>query len=149
LAGAPLVVDQTGVGRAVVDMLRQAVGWVVPVTITGGHAVTQAEDRSWHVPKKELVTCLQVVMQSRRLQIARSLPDAATLVRELQNFQIKITAAANETFGVWRDGQHDDLVLAVALACWWAERNPPLDGSAFGGGGESVIANAPEGVFLT
>jgi hypothetical protein len=150
LSGSPVVVDQTGVGRAVVDMLYQVAGWVVPVTITGGHAVTQAEDRSWHVPKKELVTCLQVVMQSRRLQIARRLPDAALLVRELQNFQVKITAAANETFGVWRDGQHDDLVLAVALACWWAERYPPLDGSAFGGGGgESLIANAPEGVFLT
>jgi hypothetical protein len=81
--------------------------------------------------------------------IARSLPDAATLVRELQNFQVKITVAANETFGVWRDGQHDDLVLAVALASWWGERNPPLDSSAFGGGGESVFANAPEGVFLS
>jgi hypothetical protein len=48
-------------------------------------------------------------------------------VRELQQFQVKITAAANETFGVWRDGQHDDLVLAVALACWWAERCPPFE----------------------
>ena len=66
-------------------------------------------DGSYHVPKKELITALQVVMQGRRLQIARSLPEAATLVRELQNFQVKITAAANETFGAWRDGQHDDL----------------------------------------
>jgi hypothetical protein len=149
LCGSPLVVDQTGVGRAVVDMLRQAAGWVVPVTITGGHAVTRVEDGSYHVPKKELVTCLQVVMQARRLQIARSLPDAALLVRELQNFQVKITAAANETYGVWRDGQHDDLVLAVALACWWAERHPPAYDGMFSGGGESLIANAPEGVFLT
>ena len=30
--------------------------------------------------------------------------------------------AANETFQAWRAGDHDDLVLAVALACWWAER---------------------------
>jgi hypothetical protein len=127
LREAPLVVDQTGVGRAVVDMLRQSAGWVVPVTITGGHAVTRAEDGSFHVPKKELVTALQVVLQAHRLQIARGLPDAAALVRELQQFQVKITAAANETFGVWRDGQHDDLVLAVALACWWAERTPPFE----------------------
>jgi hypothetical protein len=28
------------------------------------------------------------------------------------------------------------------------ERNPPLDGSAFGSGGESVFASVPEGVFL-
>jgi hypothetical protein len=149
LRDSPLIVDQTGVGRAVVEMLSQAAGWVVPVTITAGHAVRQAEGRSWHVPKKELVTSLQVLMQSHRILIARSLPDAATLVRELQNFQVKITAAANETFGVRRDGQHDDLALAVALASWWGERNPPLDGSAFGGGGESVFANAPQGVFLS
>ena len=127
LCQAPLVVDQTGVGRAVVDMLRQATSGVIPVTITGGHATTVTEDNSYHVPKKELVTCLQVVMQGRRLQIARGLPDAATLVRELQQFQVRITAAANETFGVWRDGQHDDLVLAVALACWWSEHAPPFE----------------------
>jgi hypothetical protein len=149
LAEAPVVVDQTGVGRAVVDMLRQAVGWVVPVTITGGHAVTVAEDHSFHVPKKELVTCLQVVLQSRRLRIVRQLHEAAILVRELQQFQVKITQAAHETFGVWREGQHDDLVLAVALACWWAERCPPLGEGAFGGGGESLLANPPVGVFLT
>ncbi|MHB8736953.1 MAG: hypothetical protein ACYC6M_16740, partial [Terriglobales bacterium] len=131
LYGAPLIVDQTGVGCPVVDMLRRTGGWMVPVTITAGHAVTQVEDGSWHVPKKELVTGLQVLMQTRRLRIARGLPDAATLVRELQNFQVKITVAANETFGTWREGQHDDLVLAVALACWWAERCPPLDDSAF------------------
>jgi hypothetical protein len=148
LAESPVVVDQTGVGRAVVDLMRREIGWVVPVTITGGHAVTVTEERSFLVPKKELVTCLQVVLQSRRLRIARGLHEAAVLVRELQQFQVKITAAANETFGVWREGQHDDLVLAVALACWWAERNPPLDESAFGGG-ESLFANPPEGVFLT
>jgi hypothetical protein len=149
MAESPVVVDQTGVGRAVVDMLRQSAGWVVPVTITGGHAVTGAEDGSFHVPKKELVTCLQVSMQSRRLRIARTLHEAAVLVRELQQFQVKITTAANETFGVWREGQHDDLVLAVALACWWAERNPPPGEGAFGGEGESLLADPPEGVFLT
>ena len=149
LAESPVVVDQTGVGRAVVDMLRQAIGWVVPVSITGGHAVIVTEDRSFHVPKKELVTCLQVMMQSRRLRIARGLHEAAVLVRELQQFQVKITAEANETFGVWREGQHDDLVLAVALACWWAERHPPAHEGMFGGGGESLFANPPEGVFLT
>jgi hypothetical protein len=137
LRQAPLIVDQTGVGRAVVDMLRQTASGVIAVTITGGHTVTRAEEGSYHVPKKELITALQVVMQGRRLQIARSLPDAAMLMRELQQFQVKITAAAHETFGVWRDGQHDDLVLAVALACWWSQQTPfeapatmPLRGGA-------------------
>src|SRR5262249_60985234 len=47
LAESPLVVDQTGVGRAVGALLRQSVSWVVPVSITAGHAVTVAEDGSF------------------------------------------------------------------------------------------------------
>jgi hypothetical protein len=31
---------------------------------------------------------------------------------------VRTTAAGHEQFGVWREGQHDDLVFAVALACW-------------------------------
>jgi hypothetical protein len=141
LAGSPLVVDQTGMGRPVVDMLRRAADRVVPVTITSGRKVTQKADGSYRVPKKELVTRLQVVLQSRRMQIARRLPEAATLVRELQAFQVRITEAANETFGTWRQGQHDDLVLAVALACWWAERNPAT-GMGSGRGGSLIDARA-------
>ena len=43
------------------------------------------------MPKKELVTCLQPLMQQRRLHIARTLPDADVLVRELHIFRVKIT----------------------------------------------------------
>jgi hypothetical protein len=74
------------------------------------------------VPKKELVGVLQVMLQARRIKVAPTLPEAATLVRELTTFQVKITPAANEVFGAWREGQHDDLVLAVAIAVWQAER---------------------------
>jgi hypothetical protein len=137
LRGAPLVVDQTGVGRAVVDMLRRSgiAGQIVPITITGGYAVTLGQEGAQHVPKKELVTCLQVLLQARRLKIARSLPEADRLARELENYRVKITVAANEIFGAWREGQHDDLVLATALTAWWAERQPRLclEGITYGG----------------
>ena len=58
-----------------------------------------------------------------RVRLIRALIDAAAglLRAELLNFRVKITAAANETFGAWREGEHDDLVLAVALACWAGE----------------------------
>src|SRR5262249_55471850 len=93
-----------------------------PALITAGHAVTAGDDGSWHVAKKELVSGLQVLLQTRRLQIARALPEADLLVKELQNFRVKVTVAANGVFEAWREGQHDDLVLATALACWWAEQ---------------------------
>jgi hypothetical protein len=47
-----------------------------------------------------------------------SLPEAVTLTRELESFQVKITESAHDTYGAWREGAHDDLVLAVALALW-------------------------------
>lgn len=148
LRGAPLVVDQTGVGRPVVDMLRRTPGLtrVVPVTITGGHALTQQEDGSYHVPKKELVTCLQLLVEQHRLRIAASLSEAKTLIRELQTFRVKITPAAHETFGAWRESDHDDLVLAVALATWWAQCCPPWRPDSIGTG-QSIIDRLPPGVF--
>ncbi len=132
LRGSFFVVDQTGVGRAVVDMLTDAMRGKVlchfcPVTITGGHEVTAVEG-GFRVPKKELVGCLQVLLQTRRLHVAKALPVAEVLVRELETFRVKITEAANETFGAWREGQHDDLVLAVALAAWAGERGLGYEG---------------------
>jgi hypothetical protein len=126
LAGcSTLVVDQTGVGRPVVDMLRSSMisAPIIPITITAGKTVRHSDDGGYHVPKKQLVTCLQLLLQNHQLQIPASLPDAKLLTRELLNFQVKITPAANEVFGTGRRG-HDDLVLAVALACWLAERGP-------------------------
>ena len=61
----------------------------------------------------------------RRLQVAPELAEADTLVRELTTFEVRVTSSANETFGAWREGEHDDLVLAVAVAAWIAERQPP------------------------
>jgi hypothetical protein len=38
------------------------------------------------------------------------------------NFRVKIDPlTAHDSYGAWREGQHDDLVLAVALAVWFAE----------------------------
>ena len=123
LSDAALVVDQTGVGRPVVDLLRQAGLKPVPVTITGGDKPSRDAD-GWKVPKRDLVVTLQVLLQAERLKIAEGLPDAATLVKELLAFKVKIDAkTAHDSYETpWRDGAHDDLVLAVALATWYAER---------------------------
>ncbi len=130
LSGSTLAVDQTGVGRAVVDMLADALRGRVsclyfPITITAGHAVTGGDSGSLQVPKKELVGTLQVLLQARRLHVARTLPEAALRVKELESFRAKVTAARDETFESWREGQHDDLVLAVALAAWLGEQALP------------------------
>jgi len=42
------------------------------------------------------------------------------LTRELQDFQVRATRQGGASFGAWREGQHDGLVMAAALACWRA-----------------------------
>jgi hypothetical protein len=130
LSDPTLAVDQTGVGRAVVDLLADALRGQVscllfPMTLTAGHAVTGGDAGGLYVPKKELIGTLQLLLQTRRLQVARSLTDAAVLMKELENYRIKVTTARNETFESWREGPHDDLVLAVAMAAWLGEQALP------------------------
>src|SRR5262245_22922143 len=125
LAGSTLVVDRTRVGRAVYDQLRKLPiqARIVPVTITAGHHAAP-DGPGWTVPKKDLVAALQVLLQCRpqRILVAKGLPEAQTLVKELHTFRVKITKAANETYEAWREGDHDDLVLAVACAAWVGEK---------------------------
>jgi hypothetical protein len=125
LTGSTLVIDGTGVGVAVVDLLRKAkpAARLVPVTITGGSHVARREAGSWSVPKKELASTLAALLGTRRLQISPGLPLAQTLAEELSNFKIKTNlATGSESFESWRETTHDDLVLAAALAVWHSER---------------------------
>jgi hypothetical protein len=121
LADCAFIVDQTGVGRAVVDMLKAAGLCPTGISIHGGDAVTHQGDE-WRVPKRDLVSTVAVLLQTRRLQIVRSLAHADTLTHELVNFRVTIDPrTAHDSYAAWREGTHDDLVLAVALASWAAE----------------------------
>ena len=63
-----------------------------------------------------------MLLQGDRLKFAAGLPEVKTLVGELLSFEVRITEAGSDTYGAWREGAHDDLVFAVALAAWYAER---------------------------
>jgi hypothetical protein len=123
LPGAALVVDATGVGRAVLDQMREAGLAPVAVTITGGR-FTSYDGTMWRVPKKALLRPLVATTEAGRLKVAKGLREADALLRELQAFQRRITERGHNTFeGI---GSHDDLVIAVALACWWPTARKPL-----------------------
>jgi hypothetical protein len=117
-----LAIDATEVGVAVEEQVYRAglPCQVTEVTITTGSRMTGVP-RGVRVPKKDLVGVLEVLLGSSRLKIATSLPDAETLLEELRTFRAKITLAGNETFSAWRERDHDDLVLAAALAAWLGE----------------------------
>jgi hypothetical protein len=114
-----LVVDGTGCGRPVVDMIRKAalpIRSLSPVIISGG--ATEGQAGAYRtVPKRDLVGATMAVMHKGRLHIAKSLPETEALVKELRAFTAKITTAGNEKYEAdWRLGPHDDIILALALA---------------------------------
>lgn len=122
---AGLLVDYTGVGRPVFDMFgqRAALRHAQGVVITGGRQ-TSGTRAGWSVPKSELVSKLQALLHAGDLKIASSLPDAAVLARELQDFRVRFTDNGRATFNA-REGAHDDLVLALALAVFGLSRPVP------------------------
>lgn len=121
-------VDYTGVGRAVYEIFRdQHVPNLSPVTITFGGDVT-AHASGFSVPKLVLISRLQALMHTGCLKMPDSLPLAKVLRRELLDFRVGYTAVGNATFGA-REGAHDDLVLAVALAVFGLDRDRVPDAS--------------------
>jgi hypothetical protein len=117
-----LVVDNTGVGVAVTDLLKGKGLRFTPVTITGGDAAHKASG-NWRVPKRDLVAALEVPFHTGELKVAEGLILWPALRKELLTFRRKINLkTAHDSYKHWRETDHDDLVLATALACWRATR---------------------------
>lgn len=127
LGRCTVVGDATGVGLPILELLRQnrSVS-AVAVTITGGNLVS-GSGGAFRVPKRDLVRTLVMLFESRRLQISQTLRAATELIEELRNFKARINPRTRrETYQADGRGSHDDLVLAVALACWYAENRRSL-----------------------
>jgi len=122
-AGCTLIIDETGVGRAVGDIFDVAGLKAKRVTITGGLETSQHGGAAWHVPKAALISGLDARLQTKELKIADTIADHPALRDELKNFHRHVGDAGRSTWGA-RTGTHDDLVLAVALTVWWATSGP-------------------------
>ena len=116
-----LLVDKTGVGVAVTDLLKERGLRFTAVTIHGGEKVTRPHG-AYNVPKLDLVAALEVPFHTETLKVAEGLQLWGALREELQNFRRKVNLkTAHTSFEHWRETDHDDLVLAAALACWGAK----------------------------
>ena len=124
-----VTVDGTGVGTPVVDLLRTA-GLrceLIPVTITGGEKES-ANGSGWNVPKRDLIATLQVLLEKNELRVAKELEEAGSLVRELLDVKSRETGGGKARLGAEGTGEHDDLVIALALACWRARKWRSMQG---------------------
>jgi hypothetical protein len=121
-----LVIDQTGVGRAIFDMFVEAELGPIGITITPGKSWHQEEWNQYHVAKELLVGVVQKFLQSERIRSSWRVKHSRLLKKELQSFRVKLTKALNEQYGPdVREGVNDDKVLATAVALWLAEHYTP------------------------
>lgn len=127
---AELVIDETGVGRAVGDIFAAAGLRPKRVSITAGSEVTWAGANRWHVAKTILISTVDAMLHKGTLRFAAALSEAGAMKDELLDFRRKLSDAGRATYAA-RTGAHDDLVLAVAIACWWISR-PQSQGGGVG-----------------
>ena len=108
-----IVVDATGVGRPVVEMIRKErlnSAQVVPVMITGG-SESHSTKGFWHVPKTELMMRLATMVDRGEFVVAGNLNHKDDWLAEMES--VKVGSL---------EGNPDDMVIATALACWRARR---------------------------
>ena len=123
-----LAVDATGVGMPVVEMLaEQRMGCELrPVVMTGG--MGQSTDGvMWHVAKVDLMAGLREALERGELKFAGEVAEGERLVEEMMSVTVGIRQTGRERVGADGCGEHDDLVIAVALACWAARQGKPME----------------------
>jgi len=90
------------------------------VVITGGLEEVRDGERIHRVPKITLVSRLQASLHAGELKFALGLSEEQAFKSELSEFRMRHSDSGRLTFGA-REGRHDDLVLALAIALWHAQ----------------------------
>jgi hypothetical protein len=116
--------------KAVVAFLRKnrLPAWIRPVEIRASAEDTHVEG-IWRITKASVIETTRQILQEDRLvfddqmppEVLKSTPSAQTIYQALLTYPYNKTPAANDALAS-REGADDDLILAAALPCWFAER---------------------------
>jgi len=135
-------VDATGVGQPVVDALAAANIGVPLMAVYFTHGDRRLEQdgppRYVSLGKTWLVSRLQVLLQTGRILLPKT-AEAEALAKELMDYEIRVTEQANDTYGAFKVGAHDDLVTALGLATQLDP--PPPTGAPCAGGPRNALTD--------
>jgi len=114
-----MIMDATGVGTPVVDIIRESK--VIPwgVKITAGEYETTRQDGFVNVPKVKLVDSVIALLHTGRLSFANGLEHAELIQKQLAEFEMKRKANGSVKYENRLDVIHDDMVIALGLICWY------------------------------
>ena len=93
---------------------------IVPIIITGSD-FPSSNGTTHRIPKRDLMSRLQLMLEQNVLRIPYTLPALPDLRQEVRAFQMKYTKSGHDVYSA--EGQvHDDLILSLSLATWRAWR---------------------------
>lgn len=119
LIAAPMIVDASGPGLPVLQMMRVEKMSPIGIVISSGATASQDSEGNLIVPRTLLLTGLMIAFQTGILKVTRQLDLATALKDEMAGLRIKIRSRTGRT-GIETDEEHDDLAMCVALPLWWA-----------------------------
>ena len=107
--------DATGVGQPIADEMRLRGLDVSACYFTHGDRRTAEGYATVKIGKAWLVSRLQALLQGGRLHLPDT-SEAHALASELMDYEIRVDQDANDRYGAFKVGTHDDLVTALGLA---------------------------------
>jgi hypothetical protein len=146
---ADLLIDGTGVGEAAVEQVRKRGLSPVPIIFTGGDTYSEKYAdfaslfkgapgqlntahilKEIHVPKKDLVTAGNVLLQQKRVRVGpgRWKEDFR---KQMQAFRGKVNETKSGkrhiSYEAENESDHDDLVVCYLMAAWWIQHRKARD----------------------
>lgn len=114
-----LVIDSTGVGVAVRDMILTKGLRLKAVTITSGESFSQ-QGSAFHVGKARLIGTFLGAFDGGKVNVNPNMPIWPQLEKEMLSYRAEISAQGRAKFEA-EEGEHDDMIFALAQAVWYGE----------------------------
>ena len=141
-----LLVDGTGVGAAVVDLLREKGLKPIPIVFTSGGAVREVTApfgsmfkgapgqlsplkvvKELHVPKADLVAAGKLLFEQGRVRVADGLRWGGDFKAQMLAFRGKVNEKGRTRYEADTEEDHDDMVVCLLMAAWWILRGGTKD----------------------
>ena len=105
-----------GFGHTVVEFIRkdQIRSSIIPICLTGGHKAKFLNDGYQSLPRTDMVNTLKMLFEIGHIELEQDAPGFPDMERELVQFQ----PSGDQQ-------EHDDLVMAIAMAAWQAVKDCP------------------------
>jgi hypothetical protein len=113
------ILDSTGVGVAVTDIMKAKGMSPKAIMITAGNAITR-EGSTIHVSKARMIGKFIGAFDAGKVHINPGMAIWPKVQRELLAFRAELTAQGNARFEA-EEGENDDMVMALAQGVWYGE----------------------------